>query len=329
MRMKIISEIRKRIEKADSVFLVSHERPDGDAIGSLLGMGLAVEKLGKRVRMFNPDPPPKVYEFLRGADRIERLSSASKERADLCIFLDSANPERIGDGLKVKDLGKFVINIDHHIDNKRYGDLNFIDPEASATGEIVYEILSSWEDRNLISRDVANALYTAILTDSGRFSYDSTSPRTHLIVADLLSKGADKREIAKRIYETKPFGALKLIGEMLVNSQLCLGGKVIWSFLPFSRFKLYGVGLVDSEGFLQFLRMAEGVKIVVLFRELEDGRIRVSLRSADSDVGVRDIAAKFGGGGHEKAAGCVINASFEDAKKLILEGIREKYGWSG
>ncbi|MCD6363799.1 MAG: bifunctional oligoribonuclease/PAP phosphatase NrnA [Synergistetes bacterium] len=329
MKAKIISEIRKKIREANDIFLVSHERPDGDAIGSLLGMGLAIQKLGKNVRMLNPDPVPKVYEFLRGSDKIERLDSVLGEQADICIFLDSANPDRMGDGIKVRDLGGFVINVDHHLDNKRYGDLNLIDPKASATGELVYEILSGWEETELISPEVADALYTAILTDSGRFSYDSTSPRTHLIVADLLSKGANKREITRRIYEMKPFSALKLIGEMLTRAQLCMDGKVIWSFLPFSSFRLHGVSLVDSEGFLQFLRMAEGVKIVVLFRELEDGRIRVSLRSTDGNVGVREIAAKFGGGGHEKAAGCVISAHFEKARDLVLESIREKYGWSG
>ena len=137
MKAKIISEIRKKIREANDIFLVSHERPDGDAIGSLLGMGLAIQKLGKNVRMLNPDPVPKVYEFLRGSDKIERLDSVLGEQADICIFLDSANPDRMGDGIKVRDLGGFVINVDHHLDNKRYGDLNLIDPKASATGELV------------------------------------------------------------------------------------------------------------------------------------------------------------------------------------------------
>ncbi len=325
MERKIVKEIKDRIEKANAISLISHERPDGDAIGSLIAMGLGIERIGKKVKLLSPDDVPEVYRFLKGTEKIEKLNQLWNERADICIFIDTANPSRLGNDINLKSLGKFIINIDHHIDNKRYGDINFVDPTASSTGELIYEILSQWE--NLITPEIADALYTAIVTDSGRFSYESTSYKTHLIAADLLSKGANKTIINKRIYEIKPFNVLKLIGEMLSRAQLAFGGKVIWSFITLESFEKHGVNLLDSEGFLQFLRMAEGIKLAILFREIERGKIRVSLRSTDKETKVREIATQFGGGGHEMAAGCTIEANLESAKELLFKSIEEKYGW--
>lgn len=320
-----MKEIKEKIESANEIIVISHERPDGDAIGSALAMGLGLEKLGKRVRIFVPDRVPEVYRFLKGIEKIEKLQNTKELHADVCVFLDTANPIRLGSKTDLRGLGKLIVNIDHHVDNTGFGDINLIDPTAAATGEIVYEVLSQWDD--LIDPDIADALYTAIVTDSGRFSYDSTTHKTHLIAADLLMKGANKSKIIKNIYEIKPLKVLKLIGEMLINASLAFDGKVIWSFITLKSFREHGADLLDSEGFLQFLRMTQGAKIAILFRELEENRIRVSLRSIDSSINVREIAAEFGGGGHDMAAGCTLETDLEGAKNLILKSIKEKYAW--
>ncbi|MDK2872163.1 MAG: bifunctional oligoribonuclease and phosphatase NrnA [bacterium] len=315
----------EKIKQAKEISIISHERPDGDAIGSLLAMGLGIERLGKTVKMFTPDGLPRIYSFLSGSERIRRLDMSEFKSSDLCIFLDTANPERIGDGFDLKSISSFIINIDHHIDNKVYGDINLIDPSASATGELVYEILQ--EEEGLITREVADALYTAILTDSGRFSHSSTSPKTHIIVADLLSKGADKTRITRHLYENKPFSLLKLIGKVLDKAEIAFDGRVIWSSLSERELKDNGFDIVESEGFLYFLRMSEGAKIVILFREMIEGKVRVSLRSNDEDINVRLLASRFGGGGHDMAAACTLDTNLEEAKRLIFEAIREMFQW--
>lgn len=318
-------EIMERIKQANSVSVISHERPDGDAIGSLLAMGLGIERLGKRVEMFSPDGLPKLYGFLSGSQKIKRIDSSILKDFDLYIFLDTANPERIWNGFDLSSLGGYIINIDHHIDNRLYGNINLIDPSASATGELVYEVLI--EEENLITPEVADAIYVAIVTDSGRFSYNSTSPRTHRIVADLLSRGADKVKITRHLYENKPFKLLKAIGEVLERAQLAFDGKVIWSSLSEGKLRENGFDAIESEGFIHFLRMAEGVKMVILFREMMDGRVRASLRSNDENVKVRFIASCFGGGGHDMAAACTLDADLDGARRLIFEAIKEIYQW--
>lgn len=325
MERKTTKEIMKKIRQANYISILSHERPDGDAIGSLLAMGLAIEKLGKEVKMFSPDGLPKTYGFLTGSEKIEKLDTLLFRASDLCIFLDTANPDRIYDDFDIRSLKGYIINIDHHIDNRLYGDINFVDPCASATGELVYEVLL--EDESLITKEVADALYTAIVTDSGRFSYNSTSPKTHRIVAELLSKGADNVKISRCLYENKPFKLIKLIGEVLKEAQVSFDGKVIWGVLSESKLKESGFDTLESEGFLSFLRMVEGAKIIILFREMEEGRVRVSLRSKDEDVKVRLIASRFGGGGHDMAAACTLDTSIREAKELIFKAIQEIYQW--
>lgn len=325
MKREVTKEIMERIKQANSISIISHERPDGDAIGSLLAMGLAIERLGKDVNMFSPNGLPKIYDFLAGSEKVKKLNVPKFVASDLCIFLDTANPERIYDDFDIKDLKGCIINIDHHVDNRLYGNLNFIDPSASATGELVYEVLL--EEESLITKEVADALYTAIVTDSGRFSYNSTSPKTHRIVAHLLSKGADNVRINRYLYENKPLKLIKLVGEILREAQVGFDGRVVWGVLSESKLKESGFDTLESEGFLSFLRMVEGAKIIVLFREMVDGRVRVSLRSKDEDIKVRLIASQFGGGGHDMAAACTIDAGVEEAKRLIFKAIQEIYQW--
>ena len=299
--------------------LMSHVRPDGDAIGSQLGLGLALEAMGKTVHYWNEDGLPENLEFLPHSEKIVRPPHEAPE-VDVAIALDTATKIRLGENnLRAASQAKLWVNIDHHISNPRYGDVNFVDASSPATGQIIYEIIKSLDMP--LPEGSRDAIYVAVSTDTGSFQYDSTTSRTYRLAADLLDRGLAVGDINAKIYDSHPYRRIELMRSLLNTLQLSADGRVAhWDMLDATRISL-GLKPEDSEGLIDLIRAIRGVQVAVFFEELPDGKIRVSMRSKDRSTNVCEIATLFGGGGHALAAGIRMAGPLEAAKEKVLAAI--------
>jgi bifunctional oligoribonuclease and PAP phosphatase NrnA len=310
------------IRAHDRFLLTTHENPDGDSLGSILAMKLALEQLGKEVVMFlqGKTPLPKEYEFM---DLHELRRGAPPGRdGRVVIALDCANASRMGPDPTLIERAELVVDIDHHHDNSRFGQLNAIVPTASSTGEILYDLFRELGVE--ITPEIAEALYIALVTDTGRFQYANTTPRTLRVAAELVEAGADVHHIFQFVYENIAFVKLKLVARALANAKVYEGGRIIVSHLERKDFETAGAEEPFSEGIIDYLRAVEGAEVAALIREppSQNGPTRrVSLRTNDEGIDVSAIARKGGGGGHKQAAGFSSEASVDE----ITEFIRREY----
>jgi phosphoesterase RecJ-like protein len=299
------------------VLLLAHVYPDGDVLGSLLGLGLALLERGYPITMAGPHPVPDVLHFLPGASLLRQWSEA-KETFDLVLLADCPDPSRTHGLLEgARSPTTRVVNIDHHPDNKRYGDVNWIDPTASASGEMVYSLLLALTFP--ITREIATNLFTALHTDTGSFRYSNTTSHTLKVAADLVTHGADPARVAAHLYETRPAGSLKLLGRLLQEVEMSVDGNAAWLALPAGSVP---ETFLETEDLVTYPRSIAGVKVAFLLREVGAGGVKASLR-AKGEVDVGRIAARFGGGGHANAAGCMLRGSLEDATRAILQAVSE------
>lgn len=300
--------------------VVSHDRPDGDAIGSAVGMGLLLKKLGKEVEIVNADPVPESLAFLPGSDLI-RLPSG-RSGADLLIVLDSAGKDRINAAVWEMASGvETVINIDHHISNTGFGDLVYVDPVSPATGQIVFELaeFSGWP----VDAAIAENLLAAISTDTGSFRYPATTPKTFHIAGALTALGVDLGMLNRMLYENYPERRVIALKLLLQNLRIDFAGRCASVSLPLSVSRELGLQTGDTEGVIDVIRAIDTVLVAVFFEELPDGKIRVSSRSKDERFAVGRICARFGGGGHVLAAGARLAGPLEAAVPRFLAAVEE------
>jgi phosphoesterase RecJ-like protein len=302
-----------------SFALMSHMRPDGDAIGSQLGLGLALEAMGKTVFYWNVDGLPESLAFLPESEKI-MMPPAEAPDIDVAIALDTATKVRLGDdNLIAAAKAKLWVNIDHHISNPLYGDVNYVDATSPATGQIVYEILQALDMP--ITAGSRDAIYVAVSTDTGSFQYDSTTARTYRMAADLVERGLAVGDINAKTYDSHPYRRIELLRALLNTLELSADGKVAhWQMSDQLRIDL-DLKPEDSEGLIDMIRAIRGVQVAVFFEELPGGKIRVSMRSKDRSVNVCDIATRFGGGGHALAAGIRMPGPMAEAKQQVLAAI--------
>lgn len=311
--LKIISDI---IKKSENIIICGHAMPDGDSVGSTVAMGLAVKMMGKSVTVISSDTVPKSYEFLPGVKDVVSLKDFSKA-CDLAIILDCTDLYRGGDELAelLKNVTT-IINIDHHVSNNNFGHYNFVDPAAAATGELVYRLVKVLGLN--VTADIAMNLYTAIAMDTGSFRYDNTTADTHKIAAELISTGINVAWINEHLFEHKEIITLKLLGRALAGIRLSPCGRVAWISVPFSIMEEMGARDEHTDGIVNYPRTAEGVEIGLLFREIEPGKIKVGFRSKET-ADVNKLAANFGGGGHPRAAGCLIKGNLAEVEAKVVE----------
>jgi phosphoesterase RecJ-like protein len=298
-----------------AALMLGHVHPDGDVLGTLLGLGLAMEKAGWAVTYAGPDPVPDVLDFLPGAERWQVWRTAPA-RFDVVVLTDCPNDERT-EGLLAGARGAAseVLNIDHHPDNRRYGTLNWIDPSAAAVGEMIFELLTAL--RWPIGREVALGLYTAVHTDTGSFRYSNTTPRTFRTAAALTAEGAEPALVTDRLYQRRSPDALLTLGGLLSRVEVSAGGRVATLTVPEGA---VSEAFMAAEDVVTYPRSIAGVKVAVLLRAEADGRVKASLRGK-GDVPVNRIAHQFGGGGHENAAGCTLAGPLEVAKAMVLAAV--------
>jgi phosphoesterase RecJ-like protein len=301
----------------DRFVVVTHENPDGDALGSLLGATLALRSLGKDVVMYlaGEVPLPGEYGFLPLKDLQRELPADTEDR--VVLALDCANESRIG-SLAPLERAKLVVDVDHHHDNSRFGGVNLVVADASSTAEIVRDLVRELDVP--LTPGIAEALYVGLVTDTGRFQYSNTTPKALRLGAELIEAGADVHEIFQQVYENVKFAKLKLVGRALEHARVLDGGRVVVSYLLRSDFVDAGAQEPYSEGIIDYLRQVEGAELVALIRErpYDDGPThRVSLRSSSDLVDVSAIARKSSGGGHRQAAGFSSDKSLEDVIAFI------------
>jgi phosphoesterase RecJ-like protein len=306
------SGVIAELKQCASVLISVHKNPDGDALGSQLALMLALEKMGKAVTVHNLDPVPEVYRFLPQSDRIGAGKPVTG-RFDAYVVLDS-DPPRTGlfdDAVPANTL----INIDHHVTNPSVWPLTWLDPAASATGEMVYRLIRQLNVS--VDRDIALCLYTAIFTDTGSFRYSNTSPESMRIAASLLEAGADPWLVTENVYESFSYGRVKLLGSVLGAIERSADGRTAWVVVTDELYRRTGTSAEDTDNFVNFVRSVKGVEVAVLFRQTAALQYKISLRSKGR-VDLSGLARSFGGGGHKNAAGGVLDGSLEEVKKRVI-----------
>jgi bifunctional oligoribonuclease and PAP phosphatase NrnA len=306
------------LRTGDRFLVTTHENPDGDALGSMLATKLALEQLGKDVTMFlgGEAPLPAEYAFMP-LDGLQRKTPDDAGERTL-FAVDCANESRLGPDAEVLQIAPRVIDIDHHHDNTRFGDVNLIDATASSTGELLREVFRGLGVK--LTPAIAEALYIALVTDTGRFQYTNTTPKSLRLAAELVEAGADLHRIFQGVYETVQFAKLKLLARALERAQVYEGGRLVVSYLLRNDFSEVGAAEPYSEGIIDFLRAVEGADMAVLIREppREAGPTRrVSLRASHDELDVSAIARKSNGGGHRQAAGFSSEASIEEITEFV------------
>jgi bifunctional oligoribonuclease and PAP phosphatase NrnA len=311
---RVAAELRDR----DRFLLTAHEGPDGDALGSLLGLHKVLTGLGKDSVMFmaaKEFPLPIEYRFLPLEEVFHEAPADMADRT--VVFLDCGNIDRMPvDWLTAG--GNDVINIDHHHDNTCFGDINLVEVEASCTAEIVYDLALLLGVR--ITPEIASALYVGLITDTGKFMYENTNAHTHRVAADLIDAGVDVDDTYRRLYEHVPIEKLRLVSRALDKISSHLGGKLAISYITMADYEATGAGEEMTEGLIDNLRSIDGVKVAAVIRDLgERGRSarKVSLRSSAGDVDVSAIARVNGGGGHKRAAGFSTDLEFEQLVEFL------------
>ncbi len=302
----IIDQIISKIKKSERIILVTHSMPDGDALGSLLAMGLILKKLGKAPYLSwsgNLRIPPQ-YDFLPGQRYIiEEIKMPKKN--NLLISLDCANFERLEIFTRREEEPIFIINIDHHVDNPGFGNINWVDPKTASTSILIYKMALKLGVK--IDRDIATCLYVGIITDTGSFQYANTNPEALKIAAELLEYKIDVPYINFRIYENISYQYLGLISIILGKSKYIKDKGLIYAVLTKGDLKESGTKIEETENLINFLRSVSGVKVAALIKEIDfEKSYKISLRSKE-EIDVSKIANKFGGGGHKKAAGYLSN----------------------
>jgi len=322
---KEAAEILSILRDAATVCVVGHIRPDGDCIGSQLGLALALEAAGKQVTVWNQDPVPPKLKLLDPDRRIRRPSSG--HHFDVVVATDCAALDRLGRVADhIGDRGRFL-NIDHHASNTRYADVNWVSPREPSTGELIFDLCTwaGWE----ITRPLASCLFTAISTDTGSFQYPSTTPDTLRTAADLVEQGADLGRICEEVYQSFPLTRVKLLRHVYSTFRLTDRDRIGYFWLRKRDYARAGASTEESEGLIDHIRSIDGVQVAVVFEELDDEVTRISWRSKTPDIDVAAIAKMFGGGGHRAAAGARVIGRPLGVQRRVLGAIRRSLGKPG
>ena len=314
------ARIARLLRASRNCFIAVHQSPDGDTLGCGLALYSVLKRLGKTAVVFSVDPVPPSLSFLPYLDKVI-LREPPSAKFDTAVLMECSTPARAGDVSAVLEGAKTVINIDHHRTSSKYGTLNYVDKYASSASEMLYGIFTAMKVR--LTRNEAACLYTGLVTDTGRFHYAVTSPRTHEVAAGLLAAGAPAAKINKQVYDVAPLSALKVLGLTLANLTLEHKGRTAMSILRLADMKAVGAVASDAEGVVNRGLMVPGVQVSVLFRE-DAGRINVNFRSSGR-VDVSAIARSFGGGGHKNASGCKMRLPLGECRRLVLSAIKKSY----
>ncbi|RKY39478.1 MAG: hypothetical protein DRP76_03330 [Candidatus Omnitrophota bacterium] len=309
----MMKRIIQLIKENKSFLITAHLNLEGDALGSEIAIFLLLKKLRKKATIFNHDKTPSAYAFLPQVNKIKN-NLGEKENFDVALVLDCSDSFRTG---KVKDyLGraKTIINIDHHISNTYFGDINWVEPKASSTAEMVYQLCKKL---NILDRNIALALYTGIFTDSGNFTYANTTAKVHKIISELMKYNIYPHKVYEKVHSFCKLSDLKFIGRILNNLKVDASGKIVWSLIKKWPKKEYDL----TEIIFSILRFLKEAEVFILFKKIAKNKTRVNFRSR-SKVDVNRIAKFFGGGGHKRASGTTVEDEIYNVEKKVISFVK-------
>ncbi len=323
--MNTLSDISKIISNSNKVGITYHVSPDGDAVGSALALLNGLKYLNKNAYLISKDIISDNLQFLKSSNEGNGLITAPTEGTDLVIVVDCGNYERIS--AELQNFHKTIINIDHHLSNNEYGDYNYVDTNAAATAEIIFELLEilglDFKSKDPEIKEIGTCLYTSLVTDTGGFRHSNVTSRTHRIASILKDANVNNTYIYQSLFDNNSFEKIRLIGKSINNMELLFDKKVSLIKIPLSYGEELGIEIGDTSDIISFGLQIKGVEVAVLVKETEGG-VKASLRSKNN-FDVRSIAEKFGGGGHTKAAGIRLNGvTLDEAKDKILEEIEKE-----
>ena len=307
------------IEHNDNFLIASHIDPEGDSLGSQLALAQLLKAKNKKYIIVNHSPVPYLYKFLPFVDEIKKPSS--RFLGKVALILDCPEIKRIAEVEKIINHGCLIVNIDHHISNKKFGDINWVEPNTSCAAEMIYKLYQCFNIK--LNKNVALCLYVGILTDTGSFHYSNTSSQTHRLANQLLKFGINPASVYKQLYENMTVSDLRLFNLVLDTVKLDPSGQIAWIKLSRDMLKKSKAKMKECECFISQIRALKGVKVAAFFRETEEkNKIKVSLRSK-GDADVNKIAQFFGGGGHKAASGLTIKGSLNKAEKLVINQVKK------
>ncbi|MEK7790122.1 MAG: bifunctional oligoribonuclease/PAP phosphatase NrnA [Deltaproteobacteria bacterium] len=314
-----MKSVLKELKKGKSFLVCSHLGPDGDAMASMLALGLGLEQFGKKVVYYNNDSVPENLRFLPGAGKAVQTLNP-KDYFDAAIAVDCGSVHRLGERFLNFQGYNLLINIDHHASNDRYGDLNYILPKAASSGEVVWQVLKALKCK--LTPKIAMNIYCTLVTDTGSFRYSNTTASTLRLAAEMVEAGAEPSTVSQNLFESHPRAVFALLKRLLDRLEISQDGRYSWSVLYKKDLLETGSNYEMTEEFINYPRAIKGVEIAMLFKEWEGGSFKVSMRSkAAADVS--EICQSFGGGGHQKASACIVPGTFEEVKKKIIEKVEE------
>lgn len=318
----LIKEIVLALKGDERMLITSHINPDGDAIGSMLALALALKKMDKDIVVYNRDGVPYQFDHLPGADMVV-TSLHGENPFDSAIVLDCSELERVG-----KDFSSMVstnkwINIDHHLTNEYFAHISLIDKDACSTGYLVYEVIKALPVE--MDKEIADNIYTTIIVDTGSFRYSNATKDAFVAAGELVSLGVSPWEISNKVYENQPLGRVKLLSLVLNSLEVSENGKVASLVVTQEMMSTTGTGHEETDGFVNYARSIEGVEVAFLVREISSEEYKISYRSKGL-VNVATVAQSFGGGGHRNAAGCVIRGTLKEARKAAFDAAGKEVG---
>lgn len=317
MKKSELKDAWREMTDGRSFVLACHERPDGDCLGAALALARVLRGMGKDAIVLSSDGVPDHYRFLPGSETVVR--SADEVNFDVAVLVDSELTKRVGEAGKALNRARLHVRIDHHPSPDGFGQIRIVDSKASSTCEIVAEIFEA--NDIAIDAEMATLLFTGIVFDTGGFRFQNTSSRTLDIASRLAACGARPSSIAREVFESRPLRAIKLLGVALGSLQTEDEGRIVWGRIAHDDFKALGATDADTEGAVNVVASVKGPIVAILFREVEPGSVRVSLRSRDG-FDVNRVARVFEGGGHAAAAGCTVNGTLDEARSRVLAEVR-------
>ncbi|HEY7912976.1 MAG TPA: bifunctional oligoribonuclease/PAP phosphatase NrnA [Blastocatellia bacterium] len=315
----MLSQVVQLIEQKHRFMITSHIRPDGDGIGSGLALYWMLRSLGKEVEVILRDRIPPAYNVLPGSELV-LVQEDVRESFDAAFIIECSDVFRPGLP-SLKD--QFVVNIDHHSTTVPFGDINWIDPTAAAVGEMVYNLCKALGTE--VTKEIAECIYTALLTDTGSFHFSNTTERTLKIASELVRKGVEPARISQALFYSYPYSKIKLLGRVLSEIERDESGRIAWITMDRDMMYEAGASEEDSDGIVNYALSIDEVEAVAFFKELAEGVYRVSLRSKGK-YNVARVAESFGGGGHKNAAGCRVEGDFAEVRQRVIEGLQSAVG---
>lgn len=315
----MLNQIANAITASDNIAILPHMAADGDALGSTFALAMALSIMGKNVSVLLEEEIPYVYSFLAG-NKLSEVYTKMTRHYDAVVAIDCGDIGRLGYRKEVFDSAEMTANIDHHPTNTGFARYNYLDTDASASGEIIYKLIEILGQK--IEKDIATCLYVAIATDTGCFRYSNTTPLTHIIAAELIKSGVDVADVSQKVFDSASYEKVRLIGEAIHSLELHENGKIAVMAVSYDLVKKTGAKDEDCDGIINTARNIRGVEVAAMLRQWDNGEIKVNLRS-NSLMDVSAIASNYSGGGHKKAAGYTTNGTLEEAKNKLLSDIRE------